>query len=62
MMVSSFIGLHCSRFPKKFAYIVTPAGSYPDFSYKLVIKQAQEQVESLSMAVRKPLSHLYQVQ
>ena len=41
--------------------VVAPTESYPDFLYKPVIKQAQEQEESPSMAVRRLLFHNYQV-
>ena len=62
MMVSSFTGLHARGFPRSrpsfSSYIVTPAGSYLDFLYRPVIKQAQERGESPSTAVRRPLSIL----
>jgi hypothetical protein len=49
---------HRSALPKKFDLSIPynpPAGLYPDFLYRQVIKQAQVQVESPSMAVRRPL-------
>ena len=41
--------------------VVAPTGSYPDFLYKPAIKQAQEQGENPSMAVRRILFHNHQV-
>lgn len=56
MMVLYFIGLYAPwGFQEVQSYINTPTTeSYPDFLYKPVIKQAQEEEESPSMAVRRP--------
>lgn len=57
----------CSGLSKKLivillTFVTTPAGSYPDFLYRPVIKQAQEQGGSPSTAVRRFLYHHHQVQ
>ena len=52
------------KFDLSFPYncLLHPAGSYPDFLYRQVIKQAQEQGESRFMVVRRPLCfHHHQV-
>lgn len=64
MMVLFFIGVcrHKLEVDCRFLIItITFVESYPDFLCRREIKQAREQAESLSMAVRVPLSY-HQVQ
>jgi len=56
MMVSSFIGQWFTNLLERVSIVIAlhcySIGSYPDFLYRRVIKQAREQAGSPSMAVR----------